>query len=89
MDLTTGVSNGNKPDLPNEEPNKLLPNNMAGNQLKREDKENVQDQQQIGKKHAGDQNPQFQCTICNISCTRSEDLHCHVGERSTWPRFEH
>ncbi|OMO85284.1 Zinc finger, U1-type [Corchorus capsularis] len=78
VDLTTGVSNGTKHDLPNEEPNKLLPNNMAGNQLKHEDKENVQDQQQIGKKHAGDQNPQFQCTICNVSCTRSEDLNCHL-----------
>ncbi|OMO63464.1 Zinc finger, U1-type [Corchorus olitorius] len=77
VDLPTGISDGNKADLPNEEPNKFLANNTTGNQLQH--KEIVQDQQQIGTKHAGDKNPQFQCTICNISCARSEDLNCHLS----------
>ena len=68
----TGTSN---PNLPNEEPKKL-PNDMAGSQLKPSEK--IQGQQQVPKKHAEIKIPQFRCTICNISCTRSEDLNCHL-----------
>ncbi|XVE49448.1 hypothetical protein DITRI_Ditri01bG0083400 [Diplodiscus trichospermus] len=72
--------------LPKEEPMKLLPNNMAGNQLKAG--ENVQSQQQVQKKKAETEIPQFRCTMCNISCTRSEDLNCHLWGRKHMARIQ-
>ncbi|XP_022763624.1 uncharacterized protein LOC111309065 [Durio zibethinus] len=47
-----------------------------GNQLKPSEK--VNGQQQGGKKLAGIKIPQFRCTICNVNCSRSEDLNCHL-----------
>ncbi|XVE49446.1 hypothetical protein DITRI_Ditri01bG0083200 [Diplodiscus trichospermus] len=69
-------SGTSKSYLPEEEPKKSLPNNMAGNNLKAG--ENVQGQQQFKKKNAETKIPQFRCSICNISCGRSEDLNCHL-----------
>ncbi|EOX98635.1 HVA22 A, putative isoform 3 [Theobroma cacao] len=82
----TGISNGSKPDLPKEEPKNSLPKNKAGNQQK--SREKVQGQQQSGKKHAKVNNPQFRCTICNISCGRSEDLNCHLWGRKHLARIQ-
>ncbi|XP_017971063.1 PREDICTED: uncharacterized protein LOC18608185 isoform X1 [Theobroma cacao] len=82
----TGISNGSKPDLPKEEPKNSLPKNKAGNQQK--SREKVQGQQQSGKKHAKINNPQFRCTICNISCGRSEDLNCHLWGRKHLARIQ-
>ncbi|XP_021300003.1 uncharacterized protein LOC110428333 isoform X2 [Herrania umbratica] len=82
----TGISNGSKPDLPKEEPKNSLPKNKAGNQQK--SREKVQGQQQSGKKHAEINNPQFRCTICNVTCSRSEDLNCHLWGRKHLARIQ-
>ncbi|XWS54593.1 hypothetical protein CRYUN_Cryun10bG0102200 [Craigia yunnanensis] len=83
VDLKTGTSKSNMPKV---EPKKWLPNSMAGNQLKPSEK--VLGQQQVGKKHAEIKIPQFQCIICNISCTRSEDLNCHLWGRKHLARIQ-
>ncbi|XVE49445.1 hypothetical protein DITRI_Ditri01bG0083100 [Diplodiscus trichospermus] len=72
--------------LPREEPKKMVPNKMAGNQLKAG--ENVRGQQQVQKKNAETKIPQFRCIICNISCTRSEDLNCHLWGRKHLARIQ-
>ncbi|XWS68207.1 hypothetical protein CRYUN_Cryun04dG0071300 [Craigia yunnanensis] len=79
----TGTSKSN---LLKEEPKKLLPNNMAGSQLKPSEK--VQGQRQVRKKHAEIKIPQFRCTICNIRCTRLEDLNCHLWGRKHLARIQ-
>ncbi|XWS63071.1 hypothetical protein CRYUN_Cryun06bG0065100 [Craigia yunnanensis] len=48
----------------------------------------VQGQQQVPKKHAEIEIPEFRCTICNISCSRSEDLNCHLGGRKHLARIQ-
>lgn len=67
-------------NLPKEEPKKSLPNDMAENQLK--PSENVQGQQQVlNKKHPEIKIPEIRCTICNVICSRLEDLDCHLRGR--------
>ncbi|XP_039035053.1 uncharacterized protein LOC120171417 [Hibiscus syriacus] len=74
-----------KPDtgecnLPKEESEKSLPTtNMTGNQVK--SSANVEGLQQVGKEHGDTKIPQFRCTICNVTCSRSEDLNCHLWGR--------
>ncbi|XVE93591.1 hypothetical protein REPUB_Repub01dG0207800 [Reevesia pubescens] len=75
-----------KCSMPKEEPRKSLPNNMAGNQQKPSSK--LQGQQQVGKKHVETKISQFRCTICNISCGRSEDLNCHLWGKKHLARIQ-
>ncbi|XP_039038056.1 uncharacterized protein LOC120175512 [Hibiscus syriacus] len=66
--------------LPKEESEKSLPTtNMAGSQVKSSEK--VQGQLQVGKEDGETTIPQFWCTICNVTCSRSEDLNCHLWGR--------
>ncbi|KAK8605922.1 hypothetical protein V6N13_102687 [Hibiscus sabdariffa] len=66
--------------MPIEESKKsVLATNMVENQVK--PSENVPGQQQVGKEHGETNIPQFQCTICNVSCARLEDFHCHLRGR--------
>ncbi|KAG8498076.1 hypothetical protein CXB51_007204 [Gossypium anomalum] len=70
-----------KSNLPEEESKKAIPTtNMVGNHVKSSG--NVQgQQQQVGKEHDKTKIPQFRCTICNITCGRSEDLNSHLWGR--------
>ncbi|KAE8716746.1 hypothetical protein F3Y22_tig00110109pilonHSYRG00113 [Hibiscus syriacus] len=73
--------------LPKEELGKSLPTtNMTGNPVK--SSENVRGQQQVGKEDGETKIPQFRCTICNITCTRSEDLNCHLLGRKHLARIQ-
>ncbi|XVF44884.1 hypothetical protein PTKIN_Ptkin02bG0159200 [Pterospermum kingtungense] len=75
-----------KSNLPKEKANKSLPNYMAGNQIKPSEK--IQGQQQVPKKHAEIKISEFRCTICNISCTRSGDLNCHLWGKKHLARIQ-
>ncbi|MBA0711939.1 hypothetical protein Golax_011069 [Gossypium laxum] len=77
-----------KSNLPKEEPKKAIPTtNMVGNHVK--SSENVQgQQQQVWKEHGKTKIPQFRCTICNITCGRSEDLNSHLWGRKHLANIE-
>ncbi|KAE8697860.1 HVA22 A, putative isoform 3 [Hibiscus syriacus] len=60
-------------NLPKEELKK------SGNRVKSSD--NVQGQQCVRKEHGKTKISRFRCTICNVTCSGSEDLNCHLWGR--------
>ncbi|XVE93595.1 hypothetical protein REPUB_Repub01dG0208100 [Reevesia pubescens] len=65
-------------DVPHKEPQKQASSTSTQASQKK----------QGGKKHAETKFPQFQCTICNISCGRSEDLNCHLWGKKHLARIQ-